>query len=61
MNKLYQDTVQVAAILKKHGNEIRELKKKTFKRDGVMKEIANRFVEEKDYSGLVSWMRTQIY
>ena len=60
MNKIYQDTVQMAVILKKHAAEIRELKKKTFKRDGVMKEMAKRFVEEKDYVGLVGWMRTLI-
>ena len=60
MNKVYQDTVQMAAILKEYAAEIRELKKKTFKRDGVMKEMAKRFVEEKDYVGLVEWMRTLI-
>jgi hypothetical protein len=57
MNNIYQDTVQMATILKKHANEIRDLKKKTFKRDGEMKEIAKRFVEEKDYVGLVAWMK----
>lgn len=43
MNKVYQDTVQMAVILKKQVAEIRELKKKEFKRDRVMKEVAKRF------------------
>ncbi|WP_088103008.1 hypothetical protein [Halalkalibacter urbisdiaboli] len=57
MNKIYQDTIQMATILLKHADEIRELKSKTFKRDGIMKETAKNFVKAKDYVGLVEWMR----
>ncbi|WP_077212386.1 hypothetical protein [Bacillus dakarensis] len=57
MNKIYQDTVQMATVIKKHADEIRHLKNHTFKRDGEMKEIGKRFVFEKDYVGVVEWMR----
>jgi len=60
MKKVYQDTVQMAVIQEKHVAEIRKLKKKTFKREGARKEQAKWFVEEKDYVGLVGWMRTLI-
>lgn len=60
MNKIYQDTVQMALILKEHASEIRELKNKTFKRDGQMKEIAKFFAQEKNYKELVLWMKEQI-
>ncbi|ADU29389.1 hypothetical protein [Evansella cellulosilytica] len=57
MNKIYQDTVQIATTLLKDSEEIRQLKKQIFKRDGEMKQMAERFVLEKDYKGLVDWMR----
>lgn len=60
MNWIYQDTVQMAEVLKKYASDIRELKKKNFKRDGEMKETAKCFVVEKDYQGLVGWMRVNM-
>jgi hypothetical protein len=47
MNKIYQDTVQMAVIIKKHAADIRQLKKQTFKRDGEMKHKAKQFVEKR--------------
>lgn len=60
MNLVYQDAVQMAHILQEHAAEIRELKRGTFKRKGEGKEQAKRFVEEKDFVGLVGWMKERV-
>jgi hypothetical protein len=57
MNFIYQDFVQMALILQKHSEEIRMLKKNTFKRNKQMKEKAYQFVQERNFDGLVGWMR----
>jgi hypothetical protein len=57
MNKIYQDTVQMAIVFMEYAEEIRDLKKKTFKRNDEMKEIAKQFVEKENYEGLKEWMR----
>jgi hypothetical protein len=57
MNKIYQDTVHMAMILQEHAEKIREMKKKAFKRNDEMKEIAKQFVEKKNYRELKMWMR----
>lgn len=57
MNLIYQDTVQMAKILQKYAAEIRELKKRTFKRKGEMKEHAKNLMQEKRYKELVTWMK----
>ena len=57
MNYIYKDTIQMAMIIQEHANEIRDLKKNLFKRNDEMKQVAERFVEEQDYLGLVAWMK----
>lgn len=60
MNKIYQDTVQMALTLQKRSEEIRLLKASTFKRNKEMKETASGFVTARDYEGLVDWMKYQL-
>jgi hypothetical protein len=60
MTLIYQDTVQMAQVLQKHAEEIRKLKLSTFKRNKEMKETANSWAQEKDFIGLVNWMKSKI-
>ncbi|CUA79414.1 hypothetical protein [Anoxybacillus suryakundensis] len=60
MNKIYQDTVQMAQILQTHAEEIRKWKRTTFKRKGEMKEQAKQFVENGDFAKLVEWMKDKM-
>jgi hypothetical protein len=60
MNLIYQDTVQMALVLQKNTQEIRELKKATFKRNKDMKVPAESLVQEGDYAGLIKWMISKV-
>jgi hypothetical protein len=60
MNLIYQDAVQMAQILQKHAEEIRELKRATFKRKGEKKEHAKGFVKNREFAELAGWMKEKI-
>ncbi|MBT2729508.1 hypothetical protein J7E63_21685 [Bacillus sp. ISL-75] len=60
MNLIYQDTVQMALVLQKYAREIRELKNASFKRNKEMKESASNLLNERNYKGLVEWMKVKV-
>jgi hypothetical protein len=60
MNWVYQDTVQMAKELQKHEKEIRELKNAIFKRNKDMKKVAEKLVDERDFAGLIEWMKSMV-
>ncbi|MGY0693757.1 hypothetical protein ACW2QC_13365 [Virgibacillus sp. FSP13] len=60
MNLIYQDAVQMASVLQKHAEEIRQLKRNVLTRNKEMKAKAYKFLEKRDFRGLVEWMKGRV-
>jgi hypothetical protein len=56
MKKIYEDTLNMAYRLKKHAEEIKEMKISAFKRSKQMKQIAESYREGRHYTKLLNWM-----
>ncbi|MGG1674179.1 hypothetical protein ACIFOT_00345 [Neobacillus sp. NRS-1170] len=58
MKKIYEDTLNMAYVLKENAEEIKEKKISVFKRNKQMKQMAESYRESGDYTGLIEWMES---